>query len=259
MSTLLEQALQGKPLECNVIDMHAHLGRYAFAIPDLEPQSVIDCMDRIGISKTIFSHMRVLSSDIIWGNDRMVEYMQTAPDRILGYIGLYPIGAEHLARRIEQWLDQGYTGLKLHNGNGHNYLHPDYDAAFAIAHERRLPVLFHTWGGPEHDEMRAINEKYPDAALIAAHAGSLNPDSYISLGRDHENIYIDTVLSRAPRGMVKRLVDGAGAEKVLWGSDIYFFSNTQQVGVVLGADISEEDKIKLLSGNTQRILDRIRH
>lgn len=258
MSALLQQALAGKPLECEVIDMHAHLGRYAFAIPDMDPQSVLDSMDRIGISKTIFSHMRVMSSDTEWGNAEMLEYIRSCPDRILGYVGLYPIGAELLPKRVEHWLDQGFTGIKIHNGNGHNYLHPDYDGAYAIAHERRLPILFHTWGGPEHDELRAINEKYPDAVLIAAHAGCNNNDSYIALGRDHENIYIDTVFSRAPRGMVKHLVEGAGADKVLWGSDVLFFSNTQQLGVVLGADISDEDKIKLLSGNMQHVLGRIR-
>ena len=257
MSALLEQALAGNPLDCDVIDMHAHLGRNAFTIPDLDPQPVIDAMDRIGISKTIFSHMRVLSTDSEWGNAEMLEYMRAFPDRILGYVGLYPIGTELLPKRVEHWLDQGFSGLKLHNSNGHGYLHPDYDAAYAIAHERRLPVLFHTWGGPEHDEMRAINKKYPDAALIAAHAGSRNADSYIELGRDHENIYIDTALSLAPRGMVKRLVDGAGADKVLWGSDVLFFSNTQQIGAVLGADISDDNKIKLLSGNMQRVLERI--
>jgi len=258
MSDLLNQALEGKPLDCEVIDMHAHLGRYAFGIPDLDPQSVIDSMDRIGISQTIFSHMRVLSPDIEWGNAEMLRYIRAFPDRIRGYVGLYPIGADLLPKRVEHWLDQGFTGLKLHNGNGHNYLHPDYDAAYAIAHERRLPVLFHTWGGPEHDELRAINKKYPDAVLIAAHAGSTSPESYIELGRDHENIYIDTVLSVAPRGIVKHLVDGAGADKVLWGSDVLFFSNTQQIGSVLGADISDDDKIKLLSGNMKRVLARIR-
>jgi predicted TIM-barrel fold metal-dependent hydrolase len=57
--------------------------------------------------------------------------------------------------------------------------------------------------------------------------------------------------------MVEKLVAEAGAENVLFGSDCYFFSMTQQIGKVIGARISDGDKHKILHENAQRLLDRI--
>ena len=58
---------------------------------------------------------------------------------------------------------------------------------------------------------------------------------------------------------MERLTAGAGAEKILFGSDCYFFSMTQQIGKVLGADLSDDEKQKILSGNALRILERVQH
>ncbi len=49
---------------------------------------------------------------------------------------------------------------------------------------------------------------------------------------------------------------GAGVEKVVWGSDVYCFSQTQQIGKVLGAKIPDKAKSQILSGNARRLLER---
>ncbi|KKK49641.1 hypothetical protein LCGC14_3133040, partial [marine sediment metagenome] len=56
----------------------------------------------------------------------------------------------------------------------------------------------------------------------------------------------------------EQLVAEAGAENVVWGSDAIFLSQAQQIGRVIGARISDEDKKTVLSGNARRLLGRIR-
>jgi predicted TIM-barrel fold metal-dependent hydrolase len=82
----------------------------------------------------------------------------------------------------------------------------------------------------------------------------MNEAGYYRIAREHPNVFVDTVGSSAARGLVERAVAAIGADKIVWGSDAYCYGLPQQIGKVLGAKISDEDKVKILSGNAQRIL-----
>jgi hypothetical protein len=123
-----------------------------------------------------------------------------------------------------------------------------------------LPVLLHTWGGANDKlrEVRELAERYRRAPLILAHAGAAGSEqTFISLAREVPNVYLDLALSVAPRGIVERLVRGAGAERVTYGSDCCFLSLTHQIGKVLGAHVTEAEKLLVLGGNARRILGAV--
>lgn len=259
MSTLLEQALQGRPLDLDIIDMHAHIGRYSFSIPDLSPESIVRVMDRMGVRRLVCSPMRVMTQYTEEGNALVLDAMKAHPERILGYVAVRPLDADKVRTSVLKWLDAGFTGIKLHSNNGFPYSDAAYTPAYEIANERCLPVLFHTWGEPEMlDLMRELSAKYPDASLLLAHAGTCNEEGYISIARDCPNVYLDPTLSISPRGLIQRLVEGAGADRIVWGSDACFLSMAQQLGKVVAARIPEEDKKKILRDNAERILARVK-
>jgi len=83
-------------------------------------------------------------------------------------------------------------------------------------------------------------------------------ERFIEIARQFPNVYLDTAMSRLPRGLVERLVAGAGADKVLWGSDALFLSLTYEVGRALGARLSDDVKRQIMGGNARRILGNIR-
>jgi len=115
----------------------------------------------------------------------------------------------------------------------------------------------HTWGDePTLSDVRELSKKYPQSAIIVAHAGSRAEEKYISLARDCPNVYLDLAFSSGPRGLVDRFVQAVTAKKMVFGSDALFFSLHHQVGKVIGAYITEAEKRLILGKNAARILSR---
>lgn len=258
MSHLLDCGRTGDHLPLpEVIDMHGHLGWCDFAIPDTTPAGMVAVMDRIGVRSIVCSHMQCFGPDVIRGNREVLAAMRAFPGRILGYAAFWPSDEAAVRAEVEYCLEAGFTGLKVHNSHGFPYTYPPYAPAYQLADERRLPVLLHTWGDEGvFAEIAELATRYPNTSILLAHAGSANAESYIRMAREHANVFLDTVHSASPRGMIERLVACAGAEKVVWGSDGYFINQSQQIGKVLGAKIPDEAKVRILSGNARGILAR---
>lgn len=258
--SLLDLGRAGQPLKgLEVIDLHGHLGAYRLAIPDLSSTGMVAVMDRLGVARIVCSHMQCMASETEWGNREVWRAMREQPGRILGYLSVWPTEARTVRRQARKWLARGFTGFKLHSHNGFPYTTPAYAPLFELAHEQRRPVLFHTWGNAkELETIRDLARAHPQAAFLLGHSGSADEKDYIRVAKDTENLYLETCFSVAPRGLIERLADGVGAHKVVWGSDAYYYGQAQQFGRVLGARLSDEAKIQILSVNAHRILDRIR-
>ena len=258
MSTLLEAGRAGRPItDFEIIDMHGHIGRIGFTLPDLSLDGLVRQMDRVGVKSVVVSHMHCMSPNISHGNQEVLAAMRDFPGRLLGYISLWPYA--EMTQETARCIEQGFTGIKVHNCNGFPINHPGYDGSYALANEHRLPILFHTWGGAEEfAQIRDISARFPETSLLLAHSGCTNEEGYLQIARDCPNVYLDTAFSRSPRGLFECLVHGAGAEKVIWGSDVYFYTQSSQIGKVLGAQITEEEKRIVLSTNALYILARRR-
>jgi len=262
MNIFTEALLNGQKLSCTVIDTHGHLGRYCFGIPGTDPSFIIQDMDRIGVQSVIVSSMNCTRGDwtaVTAGNDEVYEAMTGYPGRILGYFTVIP--GEETAVRAEtaRRMSQGFTGIKLHTASGYKYNDPGFIPLFEEANRASLPILYHAWGGDEMNDIRTLAEKYSNCTHILAHGGAANPEKYIELCRAFPNIYMDTAVSSSPRGLIEQLVQGAGANKVLWGSDVHFYSQTQQIGKILGAALDDETKKMILGLNAEKILGRIKN
>jgi predicted TIM-barrel fold metal-dependent hydrolase len=261
MSRLLRAGRVGERLGAGeIIDLHAHLGAYAFAIPDLSAAGMVASMDRLGVARTVVSHMACMSAEAERGNRALQAAVQAPPGRLLAYVSVWPFSREWVRERAEHWLAQpGFVGVKIHNSTGFPYSDPAYEPLYALADARRLPVLLHTWGSAEEfTQIAALAARYPEAAFLLAHSGSNNEPGYVALARDHPHVYLDTTLSSVRRGLLERLVEAAGAAKIVWGSDVYFLNQAQQLGRVLGARLDDETKLQILGRNAAALLARLR-
>jgi predicted TIM-barrel fold metal-dependent hydrolase len=71
-------------------------------------------------------------------------------------------------------------------------------------------------------------------------------------------VYLDTAYSRVPIGLMRRLVEEAGPDRVVWGSDVYFISQPHQLGAMLGSGLDDETLRKVLVVTPSRLLDAVR-
>lgn len=258
MNPYLQRLFAGTPAGLDAIDMHGHLGIFAFAIPDYCTDVLVRGMDRMGIRSVVVSTMRAMSADCQAGNAEVLEAMREYPDRILGYVTVFPDDSAEARRSVEHWAGEGFVGLKLHNHNGYAYDHPAWQAACEVAAERRMPTLLHTWGQKkEFEEIRRLAERFAELPLLLAHSGAINEPEYVRIASEFPNIYLDTSYSNVTIGLIRRLAEQVGTDRIVWGSDVYFFSQPQQYGAILGSGLDEQALRTILEETPRKLLDAV--
>ena len=71
----------------------------------------------------------------------------------------------------------------------------------------------------------------------------------------HGNVFVDTSSARSILpGLVEWAVGEVGAEKILFGTDAPLYHTAMQRARVDSADIDEKDKVRILCGNAESIL-----
>lgn len=260
MRSIRELAMEGMPLEgIDVIDVHAHIGRPNFACPEWTAEKLVSAAGRVGVRELWASRMAFGSPYFSCTNTKLSEDIANFPERLRGYLTPPPDSAREAEAETEKWLERGFLGVKLHHGSGIMYDIPEYEPVWKIASERRLPVLLHTWGEAQVlDCVEKFAAKYKGASIIMGHGIlNINEERYEKIASSCENVYIDTCLSRTSPGRIEEIVGRIGSLKILFGSDTAYLSLSHQAGKIALADISEEDKKRIFSGNAKKILERV--
>lgn len=105
-------------------------------------------------------------------NDRVVTEAEASGGRLVPFCRLDP-NADPVAE-AERCLAHGARGIKLHPRAERFALdHPELERVFALANERRLPIMVHAGRGIPALGRHAyeLTGRYPDARLILAHGG----------------------------------------------------------------------------------------
>ena len=68
------------------------------------------------------------------------------------------------------------------------------------------------------------------------------------------NIYLETATSWGGNGAIEFLVNGAGQDRVLFGSDMPLMDARYQIGRIATSGISDDAKSAVLGGNAVRLL-----
>lgn len=244
---------KGRPIsDRTVIDAHAHLGLIAnFPHTDSSVEGFVKVMDRIGIDKACISCTQAMHGLHKQGNDMILDAVKRYPDRFIGYMSISAGYPEVMLAELERCYDAGLRAVKIWSYGtlkGLAYDHENYQIAFKFADEHELAILAHTWG-QELDELQQAFDEYGNIKWLLAHTGSDSLEKYIRAANEYENIYLETCLSSAPRGLIEEIVSAVPLHKILWGSDQIFMSATHQIGRVLFAQITSEEKAAVVGAN----------
>lgn len=244
------------------IDIHCHFnhgarhdssGREILSPCDLE--FLQKERKRMNVVKTgMCSFASVLSTENIVEENAYLAELAKTQSWLLQWVVIDPRQRQTFSQARELLKNKNVLGIKIHSHSVcHNYPFQEYaDEIFAFANELKTVVLMH----PEEDpdamlKTALLTDKYPDMKLILAHLGSIEHVEAIALPK-LGNVYTDTSGSASVQNNVlEYAVEKVGAEKILFGTDSY--SCAFQLGRVVFADITEEEKYLILSGNAKRI------
>jgi uncharacterized protein len=247
------------PAGADVFDAHTHLGddidgmvgRYE----ELEAM-----LDRYGISRCFVFCLDEPDRHPGFraGNDRTLAFAERSQGRMIPFVRL-DLSEDPIAE-AERCLDRGARGIKLHP-RAQKFLLDDERLApvFAIAAERRVPILIHGGRGlpPIADNLLRLVEAYPDAQLIIAHAGIADLSGLAGHFAGKAGVFFDTSVWSA--------IDLLGffhlvpPEQVVYASDYPYGSQPNSLLISLrtarASGLTESQVLDMLSGNATRIAD----
>ncbi len=242
-----------------VIDAHAHAGPYSlFFIPDAEPAAMVRVMDRCGVAVAVLSSHLGLQLDAAAGNRATAAAVNAFPGRLLGYLTINPWHDPEA--ELAAWAgDRRFAGIKLHPDlHGYPLTGSRYAAVWTHAERTGTPVLCHTWYGSPYDDpghVREVAERYPNAVVLAGHAGGPEPgiDLSIEVAAHCPNVVLETCGSFVTGRHLERMVDVLPPGRVVFGSDFPFIDLRHSLGRTVFARIGAAQRAALLGGTAAEL------
>lgn len=252
-----------RTIDYKIIDVHTHMGpEYPIYCPEHDADSMVKYMDECGVEMIISAPCEDLFVKGFCRQD-IADAMDRYPDRIKGYFAFNPnnpVSGKELEEHFSK--HPGYVGLKfLPDYHRTNITDPSYAEALAFADEHKLILLSHTWGLSMNgeqcnsaDKIAAILDKYPNIRFIMGHSIQGQTELAIEIAKNYPHAYLDLCDTGRFYGMIERMVDAAGAEKVLYATDAPLQGYRFIQGAVLSADITDEQCRMILRDNAARLL-----
>jgi predicted TIM-barrel fold metal-dependent hydrolase len=202
--------------------------------------------------------MPILSSNAL-------TYLSAAAgrDELLSMGSVHPF-APGVADKLDRQLALGARGVKVHPAT--QLVWPDHPRAmhlYRLCGERGLPILFHC--GPVGIEPKAGRRRsqvrlyepavaeHPGTTFILGHSGALQMEQALALARRYDNVYLE--LSSQSLSNVRRILERAPEERVLFGSDWPFYHQSVALAkVLLATEGAPRSRRRVLRDNAARLL-----
>jgi len=246
--------------EYEIIDFHAHSGNTAeFYSPDGSAGAMVRTMDRIGIKAAGVSSMTALAGDFHDGNLMVAREAEAYQGRIYGYTVVNPRYPDDAHPEMEYFLNKpGMKGIKIHpTMHDTRVTDKSYAPVFEFAGEHGLPVLIHTWNDYRcHPNLfDKLAYEYPNVDFVLGHSGMPDFTAAAEAARKRRNVYLELTAASFNYGVVEYFAGLVPDEQIIYGSDMGgWFSPFYGIGSVLYAKIPDASKLKILSGNSKRLL-----
>jgi len=266
---ILRRVDAGLPIEqIPVYDAHGHIappgvdGMMGLSLGPQDAASIERVNARLGVRATVISSWSLLSGDVPAGNAVAAQAVEDYPGRFLPLAVVNP-------NYPEQWEstaalfggERRFFGFKPYPFTQRTALSDiSFRPMLELAERLHLPVLCHfdfePLGGVPAAEIEILAPRYPHAQFLMAHAGA-SPRvaaQCIEMTRRFGNVWLEINYTSVPYGMVGHLVRNAGAERVLFGTDIPMRHPAPILGwVVYDRRITPEEMRLVLGGNFVRL------
>jgi len=177
--------------ELQPVDVHTHIGSND---PDgyrCSREQLVAALERIDARAFVFPMHE--PEGYAAANDMVIEEAARTDGRLFAFCRLDP--HDDALAQAERAMERGARGIKLHPRAEQFALdHPGLAPVFALADERRLPVLVHAGRGIPALGRHAVEAtgRHPGMRLILAHAGISDLAWIWREAPDHPNLLFDT-------------------------------------------------------------------
>ena len=252
-------ALAELPHDARVFDAHTHLGDDIDGmVGDRDELLAIQHAYRIDRSFVFCLDEPDRRPAFTAANDRTLAHAAAAPGELIPFVRLDL--DDRPVEEASRCIDRGARGIKLHP-RAQRFLpdDPRLEPVFALAAERRVPILIHGGRGlpPIADSLARLLDRHAPPALIVAHAGIVDLAAMAENFAGRPGVFFDTSVW-SPIDLLD-FYRQVPPEQVLYASD---FPYGQQPGslliavkTALRAGYSEEQLRRMLAGNAEAIAD----
>jgi predicted TIM-barrel fold metal-dependent hydrolase len=246
-------------------DLHCHLSGFNGRTPDEKMAEMVRLADRMGIDRLCAYMGYPFDNDpspetLRAQNDQVLQALSHWHHRAFGFVYLNPNHLDFSLRELDRCVRDGpMVGVKLWVAKRASA--PELDAIIERAAALHAVIFQHTWfkvGGNLPGEstpldVAALAIRHPTIPMICGHSGG-DWERGIRAVRGLKNVSLDLAGSDPTAGYVEAAVREAGAERVIYGSDVGGRSFGSQLGKVMGARISQEARRLILGENLKRMM-----
>lgn len=195
----------------------------------------------------------------------ILKPLQRWPKLLMGMIQLNANDVQVSLDALNRWLRDGPMRGVYFTGSG--------PGAVACSHRNMMPlveriaelggvIMQHTWfktggktapGQSTPSELAELAARFPEQQFLCAHAGG-EWQKGIRAVRGQENILVETSGFDATAGFIEMAVRELGAKRIVFGSHLPSRSLGTELGKIVGAEISETDKQRILGQNYRELL-----
>lgn len=240
-----------------VIDVHNHLGRWAFPSADTDSAWLLERMKALGVDRSIISSSKALYYDFREGNEDLAGTLSIT-DGLFGYVAVNLNYKKDSIGEIEKYSgDPRFVGIKTHPMINRRAL--DSLTGMHImeaAASRDLPVLVHTHSNSELESPRhlvRVLNTFPELPVIVGHSGGDDWLAAAELIPLSDNVYFEFSCSCTTPDKVLYFLEEAGEDRLLFGTDANLFVTEYSMGLLEGLGLSAGTLAKLMGLNAQKL------
>lgn len=272
--TVVPQGLPAYWRKLRKIDMHNHVMEdvHKPGVSWARVERTVETAERLGIVTLCCSHpitggALAEIAAVRGANDSVLAAMKRYPTRIAGFAFIQPGNGAAAIEEISRCIEAGMIGIKLYNQ--FKYSDP---AIYPIAEkciDLGIPLLGHSAHLTDAKTIAAqpktsdsldfcqLSTRYPELILILGHINGGGDWEWAIKGlRDCPKVYLDTSGSVLESDTIEMCIRELGVQRMLFATDQTMEGG---VGKILGANISDEQRQAIFSGNAESIFQRRRN
>jgi predicted TIM-barrel fold metal-dependent hydrolase len=265
--TLWTRFREGKPLGVSILDSHAHLGAEGIwpqAEREVPAQARAGCavMDALGVETMFVSGTEALFSDPVAGNRALEKDLAPFGSRYRGWSVFNPFYGPALEARFDDTFSRPFfAGFKtLCDYWGVPVTDPRFRPMYAYAHQRRLPILLHTWDSSYDSPAMLIDvaAEFSGATFLLGHSGggTRGRQEAVALAQARPNVMLEFCGSFCTPVPWEETLPAVGRDRVVFGTDGVMHDPAWELGRYLSIDLPDADLLPGLGENLRRVLAR---